>query len=439
MDYEELIELLVIDLLLVGNAYWFKWRTNEKGQPLALYRLAPPFVKGDPRRTSAPRGYEYTVPGSGQRKPLQIPLSDMIHFKLPNPHSPYYGLGIVQGGGRPLDLELALTDHQASYYEKGTNPSMIVQSDRRVPKDVFKKLQMQLRNRYGGPRHAGELMVLEAGLKATTITPNAMEAAFASSASCRATACSPCSACRRSCSASATRRAATTSRPTSSACSTPRRCSRSWRSSSGGSRALTQAWDVDFVIDYRYQMPKEDQVKLAGDFSKIPGVTVREVREFLELPPTGDDSIDDLVLNLPGDNGVPGATREGFPDQPLPGEGGRPPNGNNTTAFGTVGGGNRPDLVAGSRARRPSEKGARGKSLDEIQARLDELAGKAVTLQTPKPASTGRYLDSADVPDLIADERMSEIDALTATTVAEIRDAVPRWSAGCSTTSKARR
>ena len=32
----------------------------------------------------------------------------MIHFKLPNPHSPYYGLGIVQGGGRPLDLELAL-------------------------------------------------------------------------------------------------------------------------------------------------------------------------------------------------------------------------------------------------------------------------------------------------------------------------------------------
>ena len=40
---------------------------------------------------------------------------------------------------------------------------------------------MQLRShRYGGPRHSGELMVLEAELKATTITPNAMEAAFAS-------------------------------------------------------------------------------------------------------------------------------------------------------------------------------------------------------------------------------------------------------------------
>jgi phage portal protein BeeE len=45
MDYEELVELLVIDLLLVGNAYWYKWRSNEAGQPLALYRLAPPYVK----------------------------------------------------------------------------------------------------------------------------------------------------------------------------------------------------------------------------------------------------------------------------------------------------------------------------------------------------------------------------------------------------------
>ena len=49
-----------------------------------------------------PAGYEYTVPGSGQRKPLQIPLSDMIHFKLPNPHSPYYGLGIVRAAADRL-------------------------------------------------------------------------------------------------------------------------------------------------------------------------------------------------------------------------------------------------------------------------------------------------------------------------------------------------
>jgi hypothetical protein len=56
----------------------------------------------------------------------------------------------------------------------------------------------------------------------------------------------------------------------------------------------------------------------------------------------GDKAIDDLVLNLPGDNGLPGDTRNGIPDRNLPGEAGRPPNGANTASFGTVGGGSRP-------------------------------------------------------------------------------------------------
>jgi phage portal protein BeeE len=39
MDYIEMMELLVIDLLLVGNAYWFKWQVNDAG-PAA--RALPP-------------------------------------------------------------------------------------------------------------------------------------------------------------------------------------------------------------------------------------------------------------------------------------------------------------------------------------------------------------------------------------------------------------
>ena len=105
MDYEELIELLVIDLLLVGNAYWFKWRTNEKGQPLALYRLAADSSKVilvGPRpawatSTPCPAPASASRPDPAER---HDPLQALIH-------SPYYGLGIVQGGGRPLDLELA--------------------------------------------------------------------------------------------------------------------------------------------------------------------------------------------------------------------------------------------------------------------------------------------------------------------------------------------
>lgn len=29
MLYDELMSLLVIDLLMVGNGYWYKWRNND--------------------------------------------------------------------------------------------------------------------------------------------------------------------------------------------------------------------------------------------------------------------------------------------------------------------------------------------------------------------------------------------------------------------------
>lgn len=416
MDYEELVELLVIDLLLVGNAYWYKWRSNEAGQPLALYRLAPPYVKVVPGPTGI-MGYEYRVPDSGQRDPLKIKPEDVMHFKLPNPHSPYYGLGIVQGSARPLDLELALTDHQANYFEKGTNVSMVVQSERRIPKDVFKKLSAQLRGRYSGSHNAGELMVLEAGLTASSIAPNAAQAQFAAMSNLS----------RERVHAMFRVNPKLLGIPASDGTDKATDAQRVFdhntlqpffnKLSKRVTRALAQAYDVDFKIDHRYRMPQEDQVKLAGDFASIPGVTVKEVREFLDLPPTGDPEIDDLVLNLPGDNGVPGDTRNGIPDQPLPGEGGRPPNGQNTASFGTVGGGSRPDLVAGSRARRPSER----KSLDAI---IREIA--ALPTVEEKAAVSFDQPDKLKITppkDPFGARRDAEIDALTADLQLELKNA----------------
>lgn len=413
MDYEELIELLVIDLLLVGNAYWYKFRANEAGQPLAIYRLAPPFVKVIPGDMGIEK-YEYKVPDAGQRKPLEIDPKNVMHFKLPNPHSPYYGLGIVQGSARPLDLELALTEHQASYYEKGTNPSMIVQSERRIPRDVFKKLSAQMRGRYSRAKNAGELMVLEAGLSATSIAPNAAEAQFGDMSKLsreRVLAMFRVHPKLLGIVASdGTDKATDAQRVFDHNTLQPFFNKLAKRVS----RALAQAYDVDFKIDHRYRMPKEDQVKLAGDFAAIPGVKVKQVLEFLDLPPTGDKDIDELVLNLPGEDGMPGDTRNGFPDRNLPGEAGRPPKGENTAAFGRVGGGSRPDLVKGSRARRPSER----KALDVIMRELEALEGKA-EVSFEEPAN----LTIQPPADPFGNRRAAEIDSLTAQLAKDLRDA----------------
>lgn len=405
MDYTELIELTLIDYILVGNAYWYKWRTNDAGQPLALYRLAPPFVSAVPGPWGI-EGYKYKVPGMGE---MDIPTDQIIHFRQANPHSPYFGLGLVQGAARMLDLELALTDTQATYYEKRAQPSMVVQSDRRISKDVFKRLQGQLRTMYGGPRNAGALMVLEAGLKYESISPSAHDAAFEQMTKLsrdRILAMFRVSALllgindtgAASGSASNDQRIfdTKTMRPLLN------------KFEKAISRALTQpGWGVDFKVEYDYIMPPEDRIRLAGSFASLPGVRVREVRDYAGLQPLGT-AIDEVVLNLPGDNGTADNTRNGHPDYNLPGEGGRPPNAENTLAFPA-------DIP--KRISLAVADNKKAMTVDQVLARLDALT----EIKALMPATNSATFTPPS--DVLLNDREAAVDGIVATATQELRAA----------------
>ena len=335
MLYDELISLFVMDLLLVGNAYWLKWRVNDKGQPLALYRLAPAHVKIIPGPWGPVR-YEYQPPGTS--KPLKLQPKDILHFKLPNPHDAYYGMGVVRKGGRAVDLELAVTETMAAHYENRADPSLVVQSERRVPRDVFNKLRAQLRGRVSGPAKSGELLVLEAGLKAETLTTNDKAALF------------------EKVSGMSQQRVyamfrthpklfGITSNAGEDKVVDVRREFDTYvmrpfldKIQLRVTEYIAQAWDVDFKIDYNYVIPQDELLKNVSTVAAIPGLKVRELRRFmlplgfLDGESTGDPEIDEEILNMPmeemDENGQGGAA-----DRPLAGEAGRPPKGENTSNF----------------------------------------------------------------------------------------------------------
>lgn len=364
--YHELIELLVIDLLIAGNAYWLKWRSID-GKPLALYRLAPQYVKIIPG-AFGPKRYEYQPKGA--KEPLKFNPEEVLHFRRPNPHDAYYGMGIVKGGGRTFDLELSLTETMVAHFDNKAEPSLIIQSERRVPRDVFNKLRAQLRSRVSGPSNNGELLVLEAGLTATTLSPSAQQAMFEELSH------------------------MTRDRIFAMFRAHPKLFG--YGDQTGGndkvsdarrefdtyvirpfmdklqsliSFGLTQAWGVNFDIEYRYTAPPEELLKNASLLAAIPGIKVRELRAYLGpiglKESTGDREIDEEILNMPlpemDENGQGGGA-----DRNLVGEAGRPPKGANTTSLGQ----------ASNRA------GAKALTLEDVMAdldlRLERAQGKAV-------------------------------------------------------------
>lgn len=430
MRYDELVSLLVIDLMLVGNAYWFKWQTNSEGKPLSLYRLAPSHVKVVPG-PFGPKKYRYQPPGV--REPLDIDLENIVHFKRPNPHSPYYGLGVIQGSGRSMDMELAITDTIASYYENKADPSLIVQSERRVPRDVFNKLRAQLRGRASGSKNAGELMVLEAGLKASTLSVNARDALFADLSKMsrdrifQKFRCSPMlfgilDESTGSNKVSDIRREFDnyTLRPFME------------KLSRQISYAVTGAWDLDFIIDHRVVLPADEAIKVAESVRSAPGIKIREVRkqyaQFGIEESTGDSAIDEEILNLPGEplgpDGQPlDPSKGGFASPSSGSQPGRPPKVSNTVAIkGKTGASGIPK---GAKARKASGKAL----LEQIEAEIDAAEGKALINRDTLPQRSSKLPNEQRPADVFATARKVDIDASKHYVQSELRAAAQELEA----------
>lgn len=420
MDYIEMMELLVIDLLLVGNAYWFKWKTNAVGQPLALYRLAPPYVEVETKPWGI-GSYIYQIPNADK---LSIEPSEIIHFKLanPDPKNPFYGAGLLQGAGRAADLEIALTDTQSSYMENHAMPSIAVESERRVPRDVFKKIRAQLRARAQGPKNAGELLVLEAGLKLNSVAPSAAEAGYGELTKMSRDRVfswfrmNPKLVGISDESSPETLREAQqhfdnkTARPLMN------------KLQSKLTKELAAAWDLVYAIDYEYQLSPEEQAKQAGEYARLPGIQVDEVRKVAGLGPHSDKSIGDLTLNLPGEEGGEGGpgkvnTENGIPDTPLPTEAGRPPRTGNTRAIPVKGG----KLPKGAAARRPKTEG-KAFDITKLDEMIAEIEQKAL-VQAGK-VSIGSKLDDEIRPnDALSTKRVSDVDVIVSSFESDLRSA----------------
>lgn len=408
MEWSDLLELTLIDWLIVGNAYWVKWQVNGQNQPLALYRMAPQCVKIIPGQFG-PEKYLYRLPGATQD--IEYTPDQVIHFKRPNPHNPYYGLGIVKAGARALDMEIGLTKTMASFYDKQALPSGVVQTERRVPRDVFNKLKRQLQTFYGGGSNAGQLMVLEAGLQYKSISLNAQEAAFLTMGQWsrdrtlahfhinKALLGMWDSGDNPNIGLWQTLFDQKTMIPI---------CN---KFSKGISRALTiPGWGISIVIDYTETQQPDDVLNRAGTLAKLPGVKVVEVRKAAGLAPsTGDKEIDETVLNMPGPELDPNG-QGGFPDANLPNEPGRPPLPANTKKIGIV-------KKAPASATDKSGRVAKGKkSLEQVTAEL-EAALIGVDHKAMSPADhihigklSGKHVTPPE--DVLHGTRTSELSVL---------------------------
>lgn len=402
-DWLDLIDYLLIDLMLVGNGYWLKYGQGPDGKPLALYRLTPAWMEIVPGERKLVDHYLYRV--EGQAVPLEFQPEEVIHFKLPNPHSQVFGAGVLSGNPRVYDLELALVDTMAAFFENGTKLSGVLSTDRSMPEPLVQKVRRQFASMYAGKHKAYQVAVLERGLTFSPIQPTAAESQFVELTKMgRDRVFTNFGVHPSLVNGDSTRPGLLdeAQRFFDDKKMKPalRKLARKI------SAELTSAWGVDFQFDYEYVMPEKDRLTLAAVFSAIPGVKVKEVREYVGLAPLGDDR-DDVVLNMPG----LGVEQGGTPMGAVPGlDGGRPAKPNNLSAFPNGGGANGPGTQPDARYQRARGKLQKALESGDTKALEAVMAEVAVVAQEPGFANTANEPEQETLTDTKAlGERVIEV------------------------------
>lgn len=337
-SWEELIELFVIDRYITGDGFIYKRGEDPQGRPLQLLRLAPQFVDVVPgTHGELVESYEYKVPG---QVAINIPPSKIIHWKGANPHDSHRGAGVIAMGPRVFDGEIALTDTKAAYYENGARLEGVLEAEQAISDSTAAKLRRQFAGIYAGARQAFQVAVLGRGLQYKPIQSDATKAEFGLMSD---------QSRDRILALFRVPKAMLGIGSGTSSTTQPGEERRVFANSRMRplldtlqtllTKELTADFGLQLKIDYEYQMPIEDQYKLGGEFAKVPGVLVKEVRRQFNLKPLVEEmpedkrkeaeDIEHKVLNMPGDN----ENSSDVKDRPLPGEGGRPPDPSHTATF----------------------------------------------------------------------------------------------------------
>jgi HK97 family phage portal protein len=159
MTAYRLIEALMADLALYGQAYWLKDR--QSGGRLSLVRLPPQeiTVYGG----LLPTAFVWTVGGG----PVPLPTSDVVPFGTYNPIDPKCGLSLLESLRLTLEEDLAANESRRRYWQNGTRIDGVIQRPREAPKWTPPQKQSfreQLQARHSGPQGTGGVLVLEEGM-----------------------------------------------------------------------------------------------------------------------------------------------------------------------------------------------------------------------------------------------------------------------------------
>lgn len=160
-DYSQFqfLELHFTFLKLMGESYWYVVRGKKSKKPKELYLLRPDLVQvvvDENSATGSVKGYVLIKP-NGDKVPFD--KDEILHFKMPNPSNPYYGLGPVQAAKIYIETEKYASEWTRNSIFNSGRPSGVLNMKGKIGEEEFKQLKRQFKEQYSGINNAGKTLI----------------------------------------------------------------------------------------------------------------------------------------------------------------------------------------------------------------------------------------------------------------------------------------
>lgn len=158
----EMLRRTASDEMLGGNAYWWLLFMPGFPEPIGVWPLPGQWVKPVTSRDHFIERYDVQPPGGAT---FPLPPEVVVHFRRYDPDSLTTGIPLLRSIFNTVMGDLAAARYLAQFNAKATRPSIGFSTKEEMDPTEALELKKELMRAYGGPEHAGDIMLTWSGLE----------------------------------------------------------------------------------------------------------------------------------------------------------------------------------------------------------------------------------------------------------------------------------
>lgn len=150
-----------LDLVLGGNFFLAFDQSYQTAMQIPVELTQLRLDDKDRRNISGIQLWDNTISAYSK----EIDYKNIVHFKLPNPYNPYYGLSLFTAAARPVLLDRFKNEFEMAFYLRGATNSGVIETTEDINKTRMERLMRTFEQAYTGKRNWWRTIFLPKGAK----------------------------------------------------------------------------------------------------------------------------------------------------------------------------------------------------------------------------------------------------------------------------------